>query len=182
MNWKDLQALNPFAHLDRGLPLPEADPIPTSQKQGAVESPVEDPPSPAPEPPPDLEWWWSIEHHGHPAFYLRTLMPGDFAPGRLPAPRHVRLLERGEGLPTEVRCGTCGEIPRSEDLEPVERQTGHRGFLADYRSGRALWPKQTVPESCWMCSGRAPATSQARLRGTDVMVCAACAKHLDRRT
>lgn len=119
----------------------------------------------------------------HPAFYLRTLMPGDFAPGRLPAPRHVRLLERPEtGLPEEVRCGTCGEIPRAEDLEPIERQTGARGFLDAFRRGLAKWPQATRAESCWMCSGQAPATEQASARGTDITVCAGCAKHLERKT
>ena len=139
---------------------------------------------PAPEVP-GLEWWWLVEHATatpHPAFYMRSLMPGDFAPGRLPAPRHVRLLERGEGLPTEVRCGTCGEIPRSEDLEPVERQTGQRGFLDGFRSGRSRWPLPTKEAACWLCSGRAPAVTVVRLRGTDVRVCEGCAKHLERRT
>ena len=142
------------------------------------------PPAPPPAPePPGLEWWWLVLHADHPAFYLRALMPGDFAPGRLPAPRHVRLLERPEtGLPEEVRCGTCGEIPRAEDLEPVERQTGARGFLDAFRRGLAKWPQATRSESCWMCSGHAPATEQASARGTDITVCAGCAKHLERKT
>lgn len=117
----------------------------------------------------------------HPAFYLRTLMPGDFAPGRLPAPRHVRPLVRpAEGLPSEVTCGTCGEVPRSEDIEIVERETGQRGFLAEYRSGRAKWPKPTAEASCWGCSGHAPAVENIELRGSTVRVCANCANHLRR--
>ena len=139
--------------------------------------------APKPEPPPGLEWWWEVQHLGHPAFYLRTLMPGDFAPGRLPAPRHVRPLERpAEGLPAEVTCGTCGDVPRSEDLEPIERSTGQRGFLGEFRSGRARWPAPTKITSCWMCSGQAPAHTRASVRGSDVLVCAGCAKHLGKAT
>jgi len=163
MNWRDMLGIGPG-----------------TGDEEAASATVEDS-TPAPEPPPGLEWWWLAEHLGHPAFYLRTLMPGDFAPGRLPAPRHVRLLVRGEGLPTEATCGTCGEIPRSEDLDVSERSTGSRGFLAAFRSGRAKWPSPTRDESCWMCSGLAAATEQARLRDTDIRVCAGC-DHLNRRS
>lgn len=130
-----------------------------------------------------MEWWWIVEHYGHPAFYMRTLMPGDFAPGRLPDPRHVRPLVRpDEGLPTEVRCGTCNEIPRAEDLELIERSTGARGFLDAFRSGKAKWPAPTLSTTCWLCSNRqAPVVGRARLRGTEVPVCAGCAKHLERK-
>mgnify|MGYP000039875206 CR=1 FL=1 len=132
---------------------------------------------------PDLEWWWLVQHLGHDAFYLRTLMPGDFAPGRLPDPRHVRPLVRpAEGLPTEVRCGTCEEVPRAEDLEPIERATGARGFLDLFRSGKSKWPAPTHSDTCWLCSNRqAPAIGFARLRGTVVSVCVSCELSLRRR-
>lgn len=168
MNWKSMLGISD-------------DEAPAANEEAAAK--IDEPEPPKPEPPPGLEWWWEVQHLGHPAFYLRTLMPGDFAPGRLPAPRHVRLLVRpAEGLPTEVTCGTCGEVPRSEDLEPIERSTGQRGFLGEFRNGRAKWPRQTREASCWMCSGQAPAESPARLRGTEVFVCAGCAKHLERRS
>lgn len=161
MNWKDLF----------GSPAVDPSVIETEDVPAELQ--------PQQQPEPGLDWWWSVLHKDHPAFYLRTLMPGDFAPGRLPAPRHVRFLERpAEGLPVEVTCGTCGEVPRSEDLEPIERATGHRGFLAEFRCGRARWPNPTKEQSCWMCSGQAPANTRARLRATEVLVCAGCAKHL----
>lgn len=183
MNWKDLLGLKQVEEAaveDPELAKPETTST-SSAYQNETSSEVE---KREPAAPPDLEWWWLVEHRGHQAFYMRTLMPGDFAPGRLPSTRHVRLLERpADGLPTEVRCGTCLEIPRSEDLEVIERSTGGRGFLDGFRSGRSRWPSPTRDESCWMCSDRqAPAIGEARLRGTDVRVCARCANHLGRRT
>lgn len=127
-------------------------------------------------------YWWALEHKGHPCCYLRALMPGDFAPGRAPAPRHVLGLD---GLvPAELRCGTCGEAPAAGDLEPIERATGQRGFLASLRSGARAWPKATDPASCWLCSApRAQADRQAPVGpgGSTVAVCAGCARHLSAR-
>ena len=193
MSWKDL-----FGRLDKTKGVTGDDPNyvppietkPANPETNSDDMAVWPPPPPQPEvkplaapEPPGLEWWFRVDHRGHPAFYLRTLMPGDFAPGRLPAPRHIRLLERpAEGLPAEVTCGTCGEVPRSEDLDVVERSTGSRGFLAAYTAGRVKWPPPTSAESCWMCSNRkSPAIGKARLRGTDVLVCAGCAKYLNGR-
>lgn len=138
---------------------------------------------------PDIgEWWWAVEHSGHPCFYLRALVPADFAPGFLPVPRHVRPLQRPEtGLPDAVLCATCGEVPLSEELEPVERKTGLRGHTADgptflsiYRSGRRPWPKTPTPGgTCWLCSSRTdPPTGEATLRGDRVSVCKRCESHL----
>jgi hypothetical protein len=104
--------------------------------------------------PPGLEWWWAVSHLGHPAFYLRALMPGDFAPGRAPLPRHVRPL-RGPSWPppASVTCGTCGQEPDGADLDVLERATGARGFLAQFRAGRRPWPPATTA-ACWECGGR----------------------------
>lgn len=105
---------------------------------------------------------WAVEHRGHPALYLRALLPGDFAPGLLPAIRHVLTLS-GE-RPGSVTCGTCGEVPAAADLEPIERATGARGFLRPFREGRAPWPRATDPETCWECSTmERPAAHEVRI-------------------
>lgn len=114
--------------------------------------------------PPEHEWWWAVEHQGHPAFYLRALLTGDFAPGRTPAARHVLGLD---GYPPEqhklVRCGTCGKVPRAEDLEPIERATGLRGWLDVFRQGKMPWKRPTDPSTCHLCSTpRVPAVHQCR--------------------
>ena len=127
----------------------------------------------APEAPPRGTWWWAVEHRGHPAFYLRALLPGDHAPGRVTAARHVLTL--GGLVLDDVHCGTCGEVPRAEDLEPIERATGDRGHLAAFRDGRVPWPRPTDRRSCWLCSG------PARLATREIngrMHCEACASHL----
>lgn len=123
-------------------------------------------------------FWWAIEHQGHPAFFARALMPGDFAPGRGPLPRHLAGLD-GAAV-AEARCGLCDEVPAPGDLEAIERNTGNRGFLAPYRTGRVRWPAATDPASCWQCSSRKePATATAELGGgTAVAVCEKCAAHL----
>lgn len=124
--------------------------------------------------------WWAVEHRGHPALYLRALMPGDFAPGRLPLPRHVIELD-GTEAPPEVRCGVCDEVPRAEDLGVIERSTGDRGFLAELRAGRRPWPRPTDPASCWLCSSRtARADREAQVGGATVRVCERCSGHLAR--
>lgn len=103
---------------------------------------------------PDLTWWWAVEHLGHPAFYLRALVPGDCAPGRLPLARHILTLDGDEDA--EAICGTCEQTPRAENLEAIERATGQTGFLGQYRAevdaGRRKWPTPTAPGSCWQCS------------------------------
>lgn len=100
---------------------------------------------------PGLELWWAVEHRGHPAFYLRALMPGDFAPGQAgPLTRHASDLE---GVPmAHVLCETCGARPDPADLEPIERATGDRGHLARLRQGLDRWPPPTDPASCYLCS------------------------------
>lgn len=127
------------------------------------------------EPPDSGVWWWAVEHQGHPAFFLRTLMPGDFGPGRLPLSRHVRSLEGEEDAAPD--CGTCGETPEAADLEIIERRTGAQGFLDQYRSGRARWPTATPPGTCWLCCDRtAPAVvTKPGPGGRDVALCAGCA-------
>jgi hypothetical protein len=131
---------------------------------------------------PDVgKWWWAIEHRGHPAFYLRALMAGDFAPGRRPAARHARALD-GSRVHGDLLCGTCGAIPDSVELEPIERHTGQRGFLQERRVGRKPWPPATEASSCWECSNRRiPATEDFALEeGVTVKVCGQCAEHLAR--
>lgn len=123
-------------------------------------------------------WWWAVEHRGHPAFYARALMLGDFAPGRAVAPRHVLQLD-GAGVTDDeaVACGTCGEAPAACDLEPIERATGQRGFLEACRSRRAPWPKATDPATCWECGAPArEVTEVAEVPAVGVVnVCARCA-------
>jgi hypothetical protein len=53
-----------------------------------------------------------------------------------------------------VRCGTCGEIPRSDDLEPIERCTRHREYLRVTRRGDRPWPPPTPQGTCWLCSNQ----------------------------
>jgi len=123
-------------------------------------------------PEPSLRWWWRVDHRGHRAFYMRTLMPGDFAPGRLPLERHVR---------GPVACATCGASGEtglvSEDLVVVERSTGQRNFLDGFRARRTAWPPSTDPSTCHLCSGRgAPADRPIVIGGSQIVqVCARCA-------
>ena len=124
-------------------------------------------------------WWWAVEHEGHPAFYLRALLAGDFAPERAPAPRHAATLDgvqHREGV--VVTCGTCGQAPEVKDLEPVERSTGDRGFLTAFRTGRLRWPRPTDPATCWLCGDRTQKTEAAETPGGRARTCARCAPHL----
>ncbi len=130
--------------------------------------------------------WWAVEHQGHPAFYLRALMAGDFAPSRLPLPRHILTL-KGEPVAVDgpCVCGTCGKVPASADLDVIERPTGRRGFLDVFRAGSPrgmAWPPATDPASCWLCSSkRDRATCRVGLDGVgEVGVCERCAAHLER--
>lgn len=129
--------------------------------------------------PNDGEWWWAVEHRGHPAFYLRSLMAGDFAGARLPLARHVLTLDGRRAA--ETRCGTCGAVPDARDLEPVERRTGARGFLSEYREGRQQWPPATDPKTCWLCSNRTVrAETDVRVDDQDVRMCEGCAEFVSR--
>ena len=126
-------------------------------------------------------WWWAILHQGHPAFYLRALMPGDFAPGHRPLARHAVTLD-GSRPEEPLVCGTCELAPEPEDLEPIERATGNGGFLDEFRRGRTPWRTPTDPASCWLCSTKrlaanVPVTLES---GDAVMMCAGCAAHQPR--
>lgn len=101
--------------------------------------------------------WWAIEHHGHPAFFLRALMPGDMAPltGLGPLPRHAYTLAEEQIEEFPVRCCTCRQIPNPADLVPIERCTGERGrmhFFTQYELGVKPWPGPTSQSTCWLCS------------------------------
>jgi len=123
------------------------------------------------------EVWWAVEHKGHPAFYLRALMPGDFAPAthkaNLPALRHVIDLNGVRAV--QVACGTCGKVPKAQDLEPIERQTGSTGFLDPYRSGAVAWPVATDPDSCWLCSHPKVPATEPHPEITGAHLCPQCA-------
>lgn len=123
-------------------------------------------------------WWWSVTHLGHPAFYLRALMPGDFAPGHRPLARHAVALD-GSRPEEPLVCGTCELAPEPEDLEPIERVTGHGGFLDEFRGGRTPWRAATDATSCWLCSTKREAASQSVVleSGDEVLMCRRCAAH-----
>lgn len=139
-------------------------------------------------------WWWAIEHLGHPAYYLRTLLPGDFAPDqRGPLSRHACGLSGRLELVDPVRCGTCGQVPAVGDLEAIERKTGRADFLAARRRGHAPWGPPTDPDSCWLCSDRqrralivVPAAGVIRSQcvvpaepGAILRLCLGCARHVE---
>ena len=137
----------------------------------------------APESPERAILWWAVEHRGHPAFYLRALLAGDFAPGRAPVARHAASLDGAqyrEGRP--VTCGTCETDPDVDDLEPIERATGTRGFLAVFRSGERPWPKATDPSTCWLC-GCPPRQAYLVVEtpGGESRSCEKCAPYLTRK-
>lgn len=129
-----------------------------------------------PDAPDSGTWWWAVEHRGHPAFYLRTFMSGDFRPGHLPRPRHIMTLEGRCAQPGTPRCGTCDSVPESKDLEVFERVSGAGGFLNAPRSGQAPWPPATHPKSCWLCSNaKLPARRVVKgPAGGRVHVCDGC--------
>lgn len=100
--------------------------------------------------------WWAIEHQGHPAFYLRSLMPGDFGPfGLGPLARHTYDLLGIQVEVFPVPCFTCGASPLDATrLVPIERVTGLRGrelFFAKYVFGLQPWPGPTDMSTCWNC-------------------------------
>lgn len=126
--------------------------------------------------------WWAVEHKGHPAFYLRSLMAGDMAPISLgPLPRHTYEIQRGQQIEEfPIHCCTCGKIPNPLDLEPIQRVNGQRGralFFKDYVEGRRIWPQPTSITTCWLCSDpTVPAVIPVGSR----RVCQGCAAHLTR--
>lgn len=129
---------------------------------------------------PDGYWWWAIEHKGHPAFYLRNLLPGDFAPGREVAPRHVLYPSGAAAVEGErVACATCGENPSPEDLVPIERSSWMVVDFTPFRTGEKNWPPPTDPASCWLCCGPPRfATIRVKTPGGESHACKRCAPYL----
>jgi hypothetical protein len=124
---------------------------------------------------PSDQLWWAVEHRGHPAFYLRALMSGDFAPGQAgPLARHAFGLD---GRQLEVTmCQTCLAVDLDPaDLQPIERRTHARGFLDVFRARSERWKRPTDPNTCWLCSNpRVPADHAVAGRS----VCGGCAAYL----
>jgi hypothetical protein len=124
----------------------------------------------------EAETPWRIEHLGHFAWFQRSFLAGDFAPGKIPLGNYVivngRAMDPGE---TPV-CGTCGEVPRVEDLEPVDHATEDRGFLDRFRRGLVPWKRagRTDPSTCWWCNFPGPLVVDQG----PVKLCAGCAAHL----
>jgi hypothetical protein len=99
------------------------------------------------------EWPWLVLHGGHPAWYQRTLLPADFAPGAITRPNYVLTLD-GKLLGPSDRplCGGCGteSVPFALDVE--DRSTGRRGILEVFRRGLRPWQKGTDAAHCWWCN------------------------------
>ena len=125
--------------------------------------------------------WWAIEHMGHAAFYLRSLMPGDFAPkSNGPLARHAYDLHGVQMEFFPVICQTCMVMPHPEALIPIERVTGLRGrelFFAQYVFGVKPWPPPTSQSSCWNCCCTYPPANRV-IQGR--RVCADCEQHIRR--
>jgi len=111
------------------------------------------------------EWWWLIKHNGHPAWYQRALVAGDFAPGSPLLVNYVLGLD--EELPdpdVPLTCGTCGLVPDVNDLDAEERVTGEGGFLEAFRKPGMRWPSQkTDPETCWHCNRKGKPDKKVKL-------------------
>ena len=128
---------------------------------------------------------WLILHKGHPAWYQRALMAGDFSPGTQPQPNYVLTLEGTQPEPYAVPiCGTCGVEPKVEQLEPLERETGRRDWLDRFRLSpthpdHVPWNRggRTDPRTCYVCN-----TPRERIsrRGAYVLICDRCEEHLAR--
>jgi len=120
-----------------------------------------------------MSWEWTIEHHGHFAWFQRSLMIGDFAPRRVPIGNYIVRPDGRCDDPAQVPvCETCGEVPKTDDLIAIETATGDSNFLEPYRRGFKKWPRPTDPNTCWLCnSQRAGATGSPPL-------CEQCAAHL----
>ena len=147
-------------------------------------------------------WWWAVEHEGHPAFYLRSLMAGDFAPGETPDERHILKLDGKNPPATNLKCGTCNKKVAGEDLVPIERATGNRRALDVFRTRRHRWPKRSDRAGCWLCGqkkddprprpAKPPHTpspfepiddepNETKVRGRLVPLCKNCKRHVARR-
>lgn len=100
--------------------------------------------------------WWTILHNGHFAWYQRALVSGDFKPGKTPRSEYIVDEDGREAdFAATPKCTTCGEVPKVEDLEPVERVTQQRGYLDPYRSGREPWRAGTNDNTCFRCNNPA---------------------------
>jgi hypothetical protein len=119
---------------------------------------------------------WLILHHGHTAWYQRSLLRGDFKPGLKPNSWYIVWMDGRAADPYEVpRCVTCNEVPRVQDLEPVEVVTGQHGFLDACRQGSQPWPRPTREDACWWCN-----TPGLHLVSERPPICRGCAEHLKR--
>jgi len=101
------------------------------------------------------EWPWVVMHGEHPAWYQRSLIVGDFAPGRIPASNYAVSLDGDIFGPDERPfCGTCLAEPLTDELDVMERSTGNSSFLSLYRNPnhRLPWPPPTNPATCWYCN------------------------------
>lgn len=119
--------------------------------------------------------YWTILHRGHHAWYQRSLLAGDFRPGLTPRSEYIVDVEGRNADPAAVpRCSTCSEIPDVNDLEPMDRESGERGFLDRYRAAdvrrREPWPKPTANHTCWHCNCPGPVDEAG--------MCGACARFL----
>ncbi len=110
---------------------------------------------------------WEIEHNGHFAWFQRSLLIGDFAPGLVPRSDFVvDVAGRAADPMAPVQCDTCGAVPETNELIAIESATRDSHFLAPFRAGHAKWPKPTPTETCWWCNTpRASATAQPPLCG-----------------
>jgi hypothetical protein len=129
----------------------------------------------------ETECPWRIEHLGHLAWFQRVLMAGDFAPDLAPISNYVVIAGRAADPGEAPRCGTCGVVPRTRDLEAVEIATGARNFLARFRlrpgtPGWRPWPRPTNPATCWWCNFPEPLVVDQG----PVKLCAGCLEHLKR--
>ncbi len=96
---------------------------------------------------------WEVEHNGHFAWFQRSLLIGDYAPGRVPSSRFVVYDDGRAASPLEApKCETCGDVPETNELIVIETTTGDAHFLAPFRSGLRKWPKPTDTKTCWWCN------------------------------
>lgn len=100
-------------------------------------------------------WWWLVRHGGHPAFYLRSLRPGDFNPavngGRFIANFVLGLDGALPDPSVPARCGTCNEEVLVADLDVEDRNDGTNAWLIPFRRGLRPWPKATPSNGCFLC-------------------------------
>lgn len=118
---------------------------------------------------------WEIKHHGHFAWFQRSLLPGDFKPGLTPNSFYIVDKDGRAADPFEVpKCETCGEVPEVNDLEPTDPSTLVAGFLDRFR--RKIqphpWPAPSNPKGCWFCGTKGPTVSGSP------RICRQCEQHL----